>query len=169
MNYELTKPQDISRMCLICGEDNRLGLHAKFYETKEKDLIGIFSPTESHQSYPGRIHGGILAAMLDELIGRSAMIEEPDMWGVTIELTTKYRKPVPYDKPVVARGRTTRNTSRAFEGTGEIVLEDGTVAVEAKGRYFKLPLSKINLNEHADIADEMRSDERPMPETMEIG
>jgi len=169
MKYTLTKPQDISRMCLICGEDNKLGLQAKFYETEERELIGIFQAGEVHQSYPGRVHGGISAAILDELIGRSAMIEEPDMWGVTIEFSAKYRKPVPYDVPIIARGRLTRNTSRVFEGTGEIILEDGTVAVEGKARYLKLPLEKINLSDNPDVEDEMRADTRPMPHTMEVG
>jgi len=156
-------------MCLVCGEDNKLGLHAKFYETEEGELIGIFEPTETHQSYPGRVHGGISAAILDELIGRSAMIEEPDTWGVTIEFSAKYRKPLPCDKPIVARGRITRNTSRVFEGTGEIVLEDGTVAVEGKARYLKLPLDKINLSDNPDAEYDIRVDRRPMPSTMEIG
>jgi len=168
MNYTLTKPQDISRMCFVCGEENPLSLHAKFYESKEGDLIGIFEVGEQHQSYPGRVHGGVSAAILDETIGRSAMIGDPDRWGVTVELTTTYRKPLPYGKPVIARARMTRDRSRMFEGTGEIVLEDGTVAVEAKGRYFKMPLSQIDLPGYDDVEEEMLVDTRPMPPTMEI-
>jgi uncharacterized protein (TIGR00369 family) len=168
MEYTLTKPQDISRMCFVCGEENALGLHAKFYETDQKELIGIFELRDHHQSYPGRVHGGVSAAILDELIGRALTIDEPDVWGVTIELSVKYRNPLPYDKPVVARGRITRNTSRVFEGTGEIVLEDGTIAAEATGRYIKLTLEQIKRGETAPIEDEMRGDMRPMPRTWEI-
>ncbi|MCL2491247.1 MAG: PaaI family thioesterase [Coriobacteriia bacterium] len=169
MKYSLTKPQDISRMCFVCGEENPLSLHAKFYETDEGELVGIFETGEQHQSYPGRVHGGVSAAILDEIIGRSAMIIDPDMWGVTVELTTKYRRPVPYGRPITARGRITREQSRMFEGTGEIVLDDGTVAVEAKGRYLKLPLESINQSDDNDVAEEMRADTRPMPRTLEIG
>lgn len=169
MKYHLTRPQDISRMCLICGEENLLGLHARFYESEEDELIGVFAVKDEHQSYPGRTHGGISAAILDELIGRAMNIHEPEIWGVTIELTTKYRKPVPHDRPIVARGRITKNTSRVFEGSGEIVLEDGTVAVEAKGRYIKLAIDKITgENSMLDMTDAMRTDLRPMPETIEL-
>jgi acyl-coenzyme A thioesterase PaaI-like protein len=169
MQYTITKAQNISKHCLVCGEDNDLSLHARFYETNQNELIGIFSPSESHQSYPGRMHGGISAAILDELIGRAANMADSNAWGVTIELTTKYRKPVPCDKPIIARGRITRDTPRVFEGTGEILLEDGTVAVEAKGRYIKLPLEKIMLGEKTFDDYEMVADHRPVPETMELG
>ena len=168
MKYTLTKPQDISRMCFVCGEENALGLHAKFYETEQKELVGIFDLTDRHQSYPGRVHGGISSAILDELIGRAINIEEPDTWGVTIELNIKYRKPLPYNKPVTGRGRITRNISRVFEGSGEIFLEDGTVAVQATGRYVKLPLDRINNEGEGSAEDEMRADMRPMPSTWEV-
>jgi uncharacterized protein (TIGR00369 family) len=169
MKYTITKAQNISHSCIVCGEDNDLSLRAHFYETEEGELIGVFHPTKNHQSYPGRVHGGISAAMLDELIGRAANMTDSDVWGVTIDLTTKYRKPVPCDKPVVARGRITRDTSRIFEGTGEILLEDGTVAVEAKGRYMKLSLDKIMFGDNQAADYEMVTDTRPIPETMELG
>jgi len=146
-----------------------LGLHAQFLETAQGELVGIFHPNEHHQSYPGRVHGGICAAMLDELIGRAANIENPDLWGVTIELKTKYRKPVPYDGPVTARARITRDTSRVFEGTGEILLDDGTIAVQAWGRYLTLPMEKINAQSAASMDTEIQADNRIIPDFVEVG
>lgn len=163
MEYNITRSQDISRMCLVCGEENLFGLHATFYETEQGELIGIFDARPEHQSYPGRMHGGIAAAILDELIGRAVNMVEPDAWGVTIELTTKYRKPVPVAGPIVARARITKNTSRVFEGTGEIVLEDGTVAVQGTGRYIKMAVEKIA--DGTDYTDAMRNDSRELPES----
>ena len=55
----------------------------------------------------------------------------------------RFKKPVPIDTPVRVVGRIVKEGSRFFEGTGEILLEDGTVAVEGQGRYIKMPLSKI--------------------------
>ncbi|MCL2025026.1 MAG: PaaI family thioesterase [Coriobacteriia bacterium] len=170
MEYQLTQPQDITRMCFVCGEENDSGLHARFYESEQGELVGIFEVHDAHQSYPGRVHGGIAAAMLDETVGRAIMMDEPDIWAVTIELTCKYRKPVPYDKPVVVRGRITRNTSRIFEGAGEIVLEDGSIAVEATGRYLKTSLDKIVDADTLEVDEtDMRTDTRPMPATLTIG
>lgn len=83
---------------------------------------------EEHLSYPGRLHGGISFAILDETIGRAVTIAHPGTWGVTAELTLRYRKPLPVEGEIRAVGRITRDTHRLFEGTGEILLDDGSVA-----------------------------------------
>ena len=63
---------------------------------------------------------------------RAINVADTQTWGVTVEFTVRFRKPVPLDREVRAVGRITRDSSRMFEGTGEIVLEDGSVAVEAQ-------------------------------------
>ena len=143
MNHKVRSAQNISRMCLVCGAENPAGLHGSFYELESGELLGVFRPGEQHQSYPGRLHGGISAALLDETIGRAIIIAHPGVWGVTAELTVRFRKPLPHDGEIRAIGRITRDTSRLFEGTGEIVLDDGAVAVEARGKYMKMPLDAI--------------------------
>jgi uncharacterized protein (TIGR00369 family) len=130
-------------MCLVCGRDNPLGLGARYYELDTGELLGIFEARAEHQSYPGRVHGGIASAILDETIGRALGLTEPDAWGVTIELHVKFRKPVPIDREIRAIARVTKDSRRVFEGTGEIVLEDGSVAVEASGRYLRQPIERI--------------------------
>ena len=144
MQHRVIKKQHNSKMCLVCGLKNPYGLTTEFYEMENDELLAIFTPMEEHQSYPGRLHGGIAAAILDETIGRAIMMKyEEDYWGVTIEFTSKYKKPVPLDEELRVIGRITKDTSRIFEGTGEILLEDGTIAVQGHGKYIKLPLSKI--------------------------
>ena len=64
-------------------------------------------------------------------------------WGVTVEISVRFRKPVPLDQELRVIGRITRDAKRVFEGTGEILLSDGSIAAEAKGKYMKLPLDKI--------------------------
>ena len=105
--------------------------------------MAVFTPREEHQSYPGRTHGGVSAAMLDETIGRAITAFEPEIWGVTVELKLRYKKPVPLGVELKAIGRVTSNNRRLFEGTGEILLPDGTVAVTAEGRYMKMSIDKI--------------------------
>lgn len=143
MKYKVVRKQNIGRKCFVCGKYNDFGLKTDFYELENGELVGICKFLEGHQSFPGRVHGGITAALLDETIGRAATILNPDIWGVTIELSTKYRKPVPLDGTVKVVGRITKETNRMFEGTGEIILENGDVAVTAKGRYIKMPIEKI--------------------------
>ena len=159
--------QNVSRMCLVCGVDNPYGLHARFYvleaeppaavEPPAAELLGVFTSRIEHQSYPGRLHGGISSAILDETIGRAILITDPGVWGVTAEFTVRFRAPVPLEGEIRAVARITRDTSRLFEGAGEIVLDDGTVAVEARGKYLKMSLD--------EIAPEMSRDGEWFPDT----
>ncbi len=157
--------QNVSRMCMVCGRDNPWSLKARFYELEDGELLGVFDPLDEHQSYPGRIHGGVSSAMLDETIGRAINISDAEAWGVTVELNVRFRKPVPTGVPVRAIGRITKDSKRLFEGSGEIVLEDGTVAVEATGRYMKLPIDKIA---EGDFEAEWFADQREHPEGVEL-
>lgn len=161
----VTGAQNVSRMCVVCGTDNPAGLHARFYELETRELLGVFTPAEHHQGYPGRLHGGIASTALDETIGRAINIHHPDAWGVTIELSVRFRKPVPLDGEVRAVGRIVKDSSRLFEGTGEIVLDDGTVAVEATGRYLKMPVDRIV---EGDFATQWFPDEREHPGEVEL-
>ncbi len=144
MSQHVMRKQPNSKMCLVCGMKNSLGLKAFFYELENGEVLAIFHPREEHQSYPGRMHGGIASAILDETIGRAGMIKYgEDMWGVTLEFHIKFRKPIPLDAEVRAVGRITGENRRSFEGSGEILLADGAVAVEGRGRFLKLPIDRI--------------------------
>ena len=131
--------QPNSRMCFICGKQNIAGVYVSFYEDDDGTVLARFTGQEVHQGYPGRFHGGVLAGILDETLGRTIRIPYGDaVWGVTVELTTRYRKPVPIGVELRAVGRLVTDRLRAFESTGEILLPDDTVAVEAHGKFVKL-------------------------------
>jgi acyl-coenzyme A thioesterase PaaI-like protein len=144
MRRKITGKQPNSAMCFVCGLRNTAGLRASFYELDGGEILAVFAPRAEHQGYPGRLHGGLAATILDETIGRAIMISSKgETWGVTVEFTMRLRKPVPVDRPVKVVGRIVKEGSRIFEGTGEIRLEDGSVAVEGQGKYIKMPLEKI--------------------------
>jgi Thioesterase superfamily. len=131
-------------MCFVCGEKNDFGLHAKFYETNAKELVALINPSEQHQGYPGRMHGGIAATILDETIARSICNgKNEQIWGVTLELKTKFRKPIPLGQELKIVGRVTSEGTRSFEGTAEIVLPNGEIAVSAEGKYMKVTIDRI--------------------------
>ena len=131
-------------MCLVCGLKNPFGLHTSFFELENNELLAVFTPREEHQSYPGRLHGGIISTILDETMGRAIMIKSAgEVWGVTVELNIRFKKPVPLDQELRILGRITKDSNRFFEGTGELLLDDGTIAAEGHGKYLKVPLNKI--------------------------
>ena len=173
-------------MCLVCGRDNEFGLHARFCQLAAEEpaadgtsaagpdppgrtgpeLLGLFRVREEHQSYPGRLHGGISSTILDETIGRAILLLQPGVWGVTVEFTARFRKPVPLDEEIRCVARITRDTSRIFEGTGEILLADGSVAVEGSGKYVKQTLEGIT--DHDFIEREWFADTRETPEHVDL-
>ena len=138
------KKQPTSRMCFVCGERNPAGVHVRFYEQEDGSVLARFTGQEHHQGYPGRMHGGVITAIMDETMGRAIMIPHGEtVWGVTAELSLRFRKPVPLGVELTAVGRIVSENARLFEGCGELYLPDGTVAVEGTGKYVKLDIRKI--------------------------
>lgn len=167
MSYKIINSQNISKNCLVCGVDNDFGLKTRFYETDENELIAVFKPLPEHQSYPHVTHGGISAAILDEVIGRAIMMTtDANTFGVTVELKVRYKRAVPLGVELKAVGRITVDKGRIFEGTGELYLPDGAVAVEAEGRYMKRRLDQITDSDFVDNEWFVSEDDIPEEITM---
>lgn len=149
---KITKKQSNSKMCIICGMDNDAGVKAQFYEMEDKSLYTIFKFKEIHQSYPGRVHGGMISAMLDELACRAFWIYEPNKLAVTMTMNVKLRKPVPYEKEVKGLGVITKITQRYFEAECRILSSENVLLAEGTFRYMILPPQNIT---DADFDDEM--------------
>lgn len=151
---KVIRKQRNSRMCVICGLDNDAGVKAQFYVMEDSSVATPFTFREIHQSYPGRVHGGMITAMLDELGCRAywAAYDEETL-AVTMSLETKYRKPVPYGVPLKGTGRVLRATSLFIEAEAAILDENGTELASGKMKYMKLPIEKIS--EGASYHEEM--------------
>jgi acyl-coenzyme A thioesterase PaaI-like protein len=144
MKIKVVGKQQNCKMCLVCGLKNPFGLKASFYELENDEVVAIFRPLEEHQGYPGRLHGGIASAILDEAIGRAVIMRyDEEVWGVTVDFSIVFRKPIPLNEELKVVGRVTEAKSRFFSGTGEIILGNGDVAATGTGRYMKLPIEKI--------------------------
>ncbi len=144
MKFDIVNKQNISKNCFVCGINNDFGLKTKFYETSSEEVIAVFTPNDKHQSYPDIMHGGISATILDETIGRALMIKYgKDAFGMTVELNLRYKKPVPLNQELRVVARVTNDRGRLFEGSGELILPNGDVAVIAKGKYMKKEIKDI--------------------------
>lgn len=122
--------------CFVCGKENRQGLAVNFHTTGDGEVVTEFVPRPEHQGYPGACHGGIIFALLDETIGRATYRD--NRMTVTASMTVRYRKPVPIGQKVKIVGRLMADHGRMLEAEGEAVLEDGTVAVTAGGKFVPL-------------------------------
>jgi len=123
-----------SRMCFVCGRQNPVGLNLDFYEDPEAGQVQVeFVVPDEYQGYPGVVHGGIVAAILDEVSGRAVLINGSDGdLMATLKMTIRYRRPTPTETLLTAVGWVERpGTSRA-KVAGEIRLPDGTVTAECE-------------------------------------
>lgn len=125
-----------SPMCFVCGVHNPIGLHAEFFLEEDK-VVTVYTPQEAHQGYPGVMHGGLIMALLDETIGRTAFLH--NLWVVTAKLEIAFRRPVPVGEPLRVVAEVVRVTTRGMEAKGTLYLADGTPAVEATGLFLRLP------------------------------
>ena len=147
------KKQPNSRMCFVCGLQNPVGLHLAFYEDHDSDpkqvRVEILIPAK-YQGYPGVAHGGILAAILDEVAGRALLIDGSDEdLMVTLKMDLRYRQPTPIETPLTAVGWITRRRANRAQAHGELRLPDGSVSVEAELVLMRTP---------GDIADVWESE-----------
>lgn len=128
-------------MCFVCGRDNPIGFHLHFFQDDGGCVYADYTPREEHQGFPGVMHGGLVSALLDEILGRAAIAN--DVWCMTAELEVRYKKPVPVGVPLKLRGEIVKLRGRVIEGKGELRLADGTVAALAHGTYLRIPEAQL--------------------------
>jgi len=126
------KKQANSRQCFVCGVENIRGLHLSFYETNPGEVCAEVTVPETYQGYPGVVHGGIIAAMLDEVSGRVFMGGDPPRFMFTAQLSVRYRKPVPTGKPLKLVGIAGKDKGRIVQARGELYDSAGTLLAEAE-------------------------------------
>jgi acyl-coenzyme A thioesterase PaaI-like protein len=133
--------QPNSQMCFVCGMENPIGLKQFFYEDGNGRVMTTFTPGEEHQGYPGVLHGGIAATLLDEVLGR--VIIGRGEWLMTARIEIRYKKMIPLDQSLTIVGEVVRKTRRLVEARGELLLADGSVAVTATATYLPVPEEKL--------------------------
>lgn len=128
-----------SRSCFVCGIENPVGLHLNFYETSPGEVTVNFSAPEQYQSYPGILHGGIIAAILDEAAGRAHIRGNHPRFMFTAKLEIHYRKIVPVGQLLTIVGKAGKVRTRIAESWAGIYGSDGTLLAEASALYMDIP------------------------------
>jgi uncharacterized protein (TIGR00369 family) len=133
--------QPSSRTCFVCGRENPLGLSALWDSDLERgEVRTTLAIPERFNGYPGIVHGGIVSALLDEAVVRTALLDGGfDDLMVTARLEVAFRRPTPTETPVTIVGRILKRTSSRAQAEAEIRLEDGTVAARAEALLTKPP------------------------------
>lgn len=136
---ELNDTTDYQR-CFVCGQRNPFGLHLVFLQ-EEQSIVADFQPREEHQGFPGVIHGGIVASVLDEALGRTSLLGGHPEWTMTGKLEVRYRRYVPYGPLLRVRATLESERRRMLQAKGVLTLasDEQTILAEACGIFLPLP------------------------------
>ena len=120
--------------CFGCGADNAAGMKLTFEQDNvNRRIVGRFVLGNRYQGGGGFAHGGIIALLLDEAMGKVCRFRE--VRAVTAELSVEYLKPVAVDEEIVVEGREKEMQGRNLFLTGEIRNRSGDVLARGKGRF----------------------------------
>lgn len=131
-----------SKTCFICGRQNPVGLKLEFYTVGPGTVKAeMFIPAE-YEGYPGIVHGGIIAAVLDECGGRAQM-SMTDRFMVTAQLNVRYRLSVSSEAALVVVGMAGDRRGRVSYAHSEIQTHEGEMLAEAELVLVDIPESQL--------------------------
>jgi uncharacterized protein (TIGR00369 family) len=125
--------------CYVCGSENTRGLGVTF-EFEDGVVSARFVARPEYCGYNDRVHGGVMAALLDEVMGWAPSVINR-RFCVAAEIVIRYLKPLPIGQTVIVRGEMTADRGRLWEARGEIVDAAGAVYARGTGKYH--PLSEV--------------------------
>jgi uncharacterized protein (TIGR00369 family) len=128
--------------CFVCGRDNPCSLKMTFYLEDSGEVHSHFTLSDHYEGYPGITHGGVIAAILDEVCGRALTGHEGEFM-MTTKLDLRYRKPVPINQPLMAKAYQISRKGRVGIAHGEILDAQGMLLAEADGVYVQVPEDKV--------------------------
>ncbi len=132
--------QPNSSMCFVCGVENPVGLHLHFYQTEPGVVETTYTAPEHFQGYPGVLHGGIIATILDETSGRAFMGDpKHPRFMYTAKMEIKYRKNVPTGQPLRIVGKAIKSKGHKAQGWAGIYNQDGVLLAEASTVLVDIP------------------------------
>lgn len=134
MTAERVEPGSVHPGCVVCGSANERGLRLRYARAEGGGVQAQLACDGSLEGYPGRLHGGVIAAALDGAmthclfaLGRTA---------VTAELTVKFKQPVAIDRPATVRARLERDMAPLYLLQAEL-LQDGVVKAAAAAKFME--------------------------------
>ena len=128
-------------LCFACGPRNPYGLKLHFERDGDR-IVSRFTALEEYQGFPGYLHGGIITALLDEVMSRVSIVNQ-NRWSMTAGIDVHFRKPVFIGQEVTAVAEHLETNRRVVTAQAELVLPDGTVAAKATGRFFHVPQERL--------------------------
>jgi len=128
--------------CFACGPDNPDGMHLQFtLDEERKTFVCQFTLDKRYTGPPGHCHGGIIATILDDAMGKVNKLR--NVVAVTKEMTVEYLKPVPLHEPLRAEGREVSVHGRQHVNMAEIFNDHNEVLARSRGTFIAIDPEKM--------------------------
>lgn len=128
---------DASR-CFVCGPDNPIGLKLRFAPEGE-GVRAEFTPSELHAGYEGRVHGGILAALIDDALANIWFLRGEE--AVTAKIEVRFRQEARPGERLVVTAEPTGARGGLMSARAAVARSDGSVIAEGTGFLSVRPRS----------------------------
>jgi uncharacterized protein (TIGR00369 family) len=128
--------------CFACGGNNPGGMRLKFTYDEERDcFVCRFRLSKRYTGPPGHCHGGIIATILDEAMGKVNKLRQ--VVALTSEIKVKYLKPVPLNKPLRVESREVHVRGREHVNMAEILNQKDEVLASSEGLFIAIDPKKM--------------------------
>jgi len=128
--------------CFGCGRNNSDGMRLKFlYDKKRNYFVCRFRLGKRYTGPPGHCHGGIIATILDEAMGKVNKLRQ--VVALTSQITVDYLKPVPLNKPLRVESREVRVHGRRHTNMAEILNYKGEVLARSQGTFIAVDAQRM--------------------------
>jgi len=121
--------------CFICGENNDIGIKARFYFDGDKAVTDVMAE-KRFEGYLGIYHGGITSTLLDEVMIKALLAK--DIYAMTVELTVRFHKIIEVGKKLHFEGCLESKKGRLFLTRGSVTAENGDLVASATGKYLQV-------------------------------
>ncbi|MGA7217885.1 MAG: PaaI family thioesterase [Candidatus Sulfotelmatobacter sp.] len=123
--------------CFVCGQDNPDGMRLQFILDEERQtFVCNFTLGDRYTGPPGHCHGGIIASILDDAMGKVNKLHH--VVALTREMTVEYLKPVPLHKPLRVEGREIEVRGIKHINAAEILNEKDEVLARSRGVFIAI-------------------------------
>ena len=128
--------------CFACGKDNEQGMHLHFtIDEQSREAVCHFTLDRRYTGPPGHAHGGIIATILDEAMGKVNKLHK--VVALTREMRIEYLKPVPLDNPLTVTSREFKVEGREHTNVAEITDDQGRILARGTAVFVAVDAARM--------------------------
>lgn len=156
------KPKPRKNHCFGCGHDNPQGMRLKFsLDEESRQAICHFKLSRKYTGPPGHSHGGIIATILDEAMGKVNKFR--NVLALTSSMEIKYLKPVPLGQALTVIAQEQSVEGRRHTNIGEIRNASNEVLARGTATFIAIDPEKMfaRHGRPSGLSDALRDGTKP--------